>query len=154
MKSSSIKRGLLIGIGNDARGDDGLGWAFLKKLEGSTNHYDIVWRYQLQVEDAELISRYPEVVFVDACQTAVPNGFALEKCKAVLGFDFSTHAVEPTSILALCQELYQAYPLSYIFKIQGYHWDLGKTLSTAARKNLENALDFWHQRSQKVTAPL
>ena len=38
---------------------------------------DIIQRYQLQVEDAEMISRYEQVIFIDAFQNDLPDGLDL-----------------------------------------------------------------------------
>ena len=137
------KKVLIIGIGNDARGDDGLGWAFVQKLSLPKQHFNLEYRYQLQVEDAELISNYDLVIFVDACHDTLPNGFAFEPCQAIAGFEFSTHAVKPEAILALCKDLYDSSPQTYIFKIQGYQWELGSQLSDLATINLNSALIEW-----------
>ena len=60
---------LLFAIGNDSRGDDGLGWAFAQLVE-ETNLFRgrLFYRYQLQVEDAELLTTCRQVIFVDACR--------------------------------------------------------------------------------------
>ena len=59
---------LLVGIGNSGRQDDGLGWAFLDRIEQDAL-FDgrIEYRYQLQVEDAALVRDAARIVFVDAC---------------------------------------------------------------------------------------
>ncbi|RLD75788.1 MAG: Ni/Fe hydrogenase, partial [Bacteroidetes bacterium] len=58
---------IVFGIGNIGRQDDGLGWLFLDHLkEKQFNHLDLEYRYQLQIEDAELICNYDTVIFVDA----------------------------------------------------------------------------------------
>ena len=63
---------LLIGIGNSGRGDDGLGWKFTELVERSGyNFFDCEYRYQLQIEDTVLISKYDTVLFVDASQAAL-----------------------------------------------------------------------------------
>ena len=59
---------LIIGIGNNTRQDDGLGWKFLAMLEEDVFSADnLICKYQLMVEDAELISGLDAVFFVDAC---------------------------------------------------------------------------------------
>ena len=145
MKNSNHKATLIIGIGNDARGDDGLGWAFVKKLPQPSPDYDLEYRYQLQVEDAELISHYDTVVFVDAFHGSLPQGALLEPCQPVAGFEFSTHAVKPEAILALCKDLYHLPSQAYVLKIQGYQWDLGQGISKQAQHNLENTLTLWEK---------
>ena len=53
---------LLIGIGNSGRQDDGLGWAFLDAVCSQPDlKAQCEYRYQLQIEDAELVSRFERV---------------------------------------------------------------------------------------------
>lgn len=132
---------LLIAIGNSARKDDGLGWAFLEGLKkqncftGKSTSC-----YQLQVEDAEMISKYRTIIFVDATVEHLPSGYALEEIAALNDFTFTTHALTPQAVLFLCKNLYSRVPKAYTLKIQGIHWELKIGLSQTAKKNLEKAL--------------
>ncbi|MEJ2400453.1 MAG: hypothetical protein P8Y52_03570, partial [Xanthomonadales bacterium] len=72
---------LVFGIGNSARSDDGLGWAFLDRVERTPGFAgQAEYRYQLQVEDALLASRFEHVVFVDASRAELPGGFRWAPC--------------------------------------------------------------------------
>jgi Ni,Fe-hydrogenase maturation factor len=77
MSSEKDKDIIVLGIGNTGRQDDGLGWLFLDRLKEAGFEGAMEYRYQLQVEDAELISRYSQVIFVDASKTDLSNGFFL-----------------------------------------------------------------------------
>ena len=61
------ERCLIHGIGNVARQDDGLGWAFIDWLEreGLCPRAQKIRHYQLFLEDADLLSRMDRVLFVD-----------------------------------------------------------------------------------------
>ena len=133
---------IVIGIGNNTRQDDGLGWAFLEKLEkDGFNEENLFCKYQLMVEDAELISTYKTVIFVDACKTNLKNGFAMERVYPSKEVSFSTHEVPPNQILNLCETIYNKTPNAYIIKIEGYQWDFEIQLSTQAKINLNNAIN-------------
>lgn len=137
----NLKNTLIIGIGNEGRRDDGLGWAFLETIEElGLFSGDIYYCYQLQVEDAERISRADHVIFVDAYQGNLNNGYEWMSCRPSGNFTFTTHAFTPTSILYLCQELYQKLPPAQILMIQGTDWGLGEGLSEKAKSNLQRAL--------------
>lgn len=139
-----LGKGLLIAIGNDARQDDGLGWAFGRALEQKgILPWAVEYRYQLQVEDADLIARFEEVIFVDAYKGELPGGYTWEPLMPLLEFGFSTHALAPGAILALCQTLYTKCPQAWLIAIAGEAWELEPSLSEAAGKNLENALAAW-----------
>ncbi len=137
---------LLVGIGNSGRSDDGLGWAFVEAVENKGDFLGkTLLRYQLQVEDAELISQYGQVIFVDAFQGDLEDGFLLKKCKAEKDFSFTTHRLAPETVLYLCQELYQKKPDAYLFLINGEKWGLEIGLSEMAEMNLENALSYFEK---------
>jgi Ni,Fe-hydrogenase maturation factor len=64
-----LDRTIILGIGNNGRQDDGLGWLFLDSLKDLESKLTLEYRYQLQIEDAELISNYKTVIFVDASKS-------------------------------------------------------------------------------------
>ena len=96
----------MIGIGNSSRSDDGLGWAFVDEVK-KLGYFkgEMIHCYQLQVEDAEMVSRYPRVIFVDACEGEDCNGFEWAKTEALNDFTFTTHALTPEAVLFLCNDL-------------------------------------------------
>lgn len=135
---------LLIGIGNDSRGDDGLGWKFVELVEAmGLDFIDHEYRYQLQVEDAALISEYDVVYFVDATYENLNAGFELRTCIAVDEEQVSTHAQSPGAILKLANNLYNKFPEAWILAIAGESWELQTSLSDAAEKNLVEATSFF-----------
>ena len=44
------KKILLLGIGNNGRSDDALGWKFVEEFTSRQELFDVEYRYQLQVE--------------------------------------------------------------------------------------------------------
>ena len=134
---------LIIGIGNSGRADDALGWAFLQELPDCEHKCDREYRYQLQIEDAELLSHYTHVVFVDASRNRYKNGFSLYTCKSDRSSNFTTHALSPEQTLALAQDLYNADTDAYILAISGKRWTLDTRMSDFARHNLHQAVNFF-----------
>lgn len=146
--NTTEKKLLLIGIGNSGRSDDGLGWAFLDRLqETGLPDADFEYRYQLQVEDAALIAGYEQVIFVDATQESLEEGFAMRPCQAAGHYFFSSHTQAPETILYLAGELYQRQPEAQTLAIVGRDWELRNELSETARFNLNRALE-WFCRQQ------
>ena len=82
---------LVYGIGNEARQDDGLGYQFVVNLPDS-DHYDKLHCYQLNIEDAELISQYKKVIFVDA-DVSLDKNFEIRKLNPLPETSFSTHGL-------------------------------------------------------------
>lgn len=135
---------LLIGIGNNCRGDDGLGWKFIELVESMGLEFiDCEFRYQLQVEDAALISEYDVVYFIDASYEKLSKGFELRPCIASDEEQVSTHAQSPGAILKLTNNLYNKFPEAWILAIAGEEWGLQTSLSKTAEKNLVDAASFF-----------
>ena len=137
------KRILLIGIGNNGRADDGLGWKFADEYDEAT-FIDVEHRYQLQVEDAELISQYNLVIFVDASHEQVfKKGYSFRRVRPSQKTTFTTHKLSAEAVLWLALDLYSANPQSYMLAINGKDWDLKQGLSEVATQNLKRALLFF-----------
>lgn len=143
MRKSPDKALALIGIGNSGRKDDGLGWAFLDRIADDDYSADLHYRYQLQIEDAELISRYEQLLFIDAHRSGLEGGYSLSTLQPSPVAGFTTHQLSPGALLYLCENLYQIRPQARVLAIAGQDWGLGLGLSIAAQENLGLALEAW-----------
>lgn len=130
----------MVGIGNDGRSDDGLGWKFIELNEKVFPHIDWQQRFQLQVEDAALVSQYDEVIFVDSTRTSLNEGFAWSECEVRMSRSFSTHNLDPSTVLYLARELYNRTPRAFTLAIEGQQWEIGIGLSNQAQENLQKAM--------------
>ncbi|BAO80991.1 Ni,Fe-hydrogenase maturation factor [Serpentinimonas raichei] len=132
---------LIYGIGNIGRQDDGLGWAFIDWLEeqGLCPQADLMRHYQLQLEDAELISHKERVLFVDASVEAGLESFELRRVEPRLDYSFTSHAISIASIVATCRTCFGRTPEVYVLAIRGYEWELQTGLSAPALLNLQAA---------------
>ena len=102
--------------------------------------------YQLNIEDAELISTFDLVVFADASVDAdEPFDFRpMDPKPPVVGF--SSHSITAESLLGLADELFDAAPPAYAMAIRGYSFnEFGETLSDAAAGNLDAAVGFFRE---------
>lgn len=166
---------LIYGIGNPGRQDDGLGTLLVEEIQrvadpgssepGIDHELSFDANYQLNIEDAEAISRHDIVVFADAslgggagsgtpgagaAGNAGPADDAAEDGAAFRLYpigpeptaSFSTHSVSPGGIVALCHELYDAHPKTYMLAIRGYEWGINEPLSERAQTNLDAAARF------------
>jgi len=132
---------LLIGIGNSGREDDGLGWAFIDHLKPDLPaNFDVEYRYQLQIEDAEMISHYQKVYFIDADKTPKTNDFIISECFPKETHHFSSHALPPETILFLTNDIYNKAPKSFVIGISGESYELEIGLTKSAKTNLNKAL--------------
>jgi len=141
-----INKILLFGIGNCGRADDGLGWAFLDEIEKSfPEKFDLEYRYQLQVEDAELASHYDSVYFVDAHRLNLKEGFIIKKLQPIETHLFSTHELPPQTVLYLTNQMYNRFPNASIIGITGTVFKLKMGLSEIATSNLIKSLNQFYK---------
>ena len=134
---------LVIGFGNPAREDDGLGPAaasIIEELgiEGVTVDSD----YQLTVEDAAAVADHGMVVFIDAsvdCEAPYTFTQLMPKRQE----SFSSHSVAPEGVLGLAEDLFNASPAAYMLGIRGYSFAMFKeTMTLEAQENLQKAMSF------------
>jgi hydrogenase maturation protease len=135
---------LIFGYGNLSRGDDALGPLLLEYLSNKidSNNIEILTDFQLQIEHALDLENRQLVLFIDAavnCKAA----FNFTKLQAVKDKSYSTHAMSPTAVLQVYQEITkQQPPPSFLLSIQGVSFELGEDLSQQAKSNLQQAIQF------------
>ncbi|MCK5781018.1 MAG: hydrogenase maturation protease [Flavobacteriales bacterium] len=133
---------LVYGFGNPGREDDGLGDAMIKRLQTwvKDNYIldvDLESNYQLNVEDAEMISNYQRVIFVDASKEDI-KVCKIEKLKpAKKTIEFTMHAVSPSYLIYLARELFHKSPECYLLSIRGKYWTIKEGISIDASMNLD-----------------
>ncbi len=142
------KKILLIGYGNPARGDDGLGPALAAgaaRLGIPGLHVETP--FQLSVEDALLVAEHEEVIFADATLDG-PEPFSFLPQEGEEGREtFTTHSVQPGSLVALAEELFSSRPRAWVLGIRGYEFEMfTEKLTPRAEKNLQAALRFLASR--------
>jgi len=135
---------LIYGIGNVGRRDDGLGWAFIDRLEARQPPPRAVLHrnYQLNFEDADLIRGFARVLFVDATKDPSVSSFSLTRPEPKLDFSFTSHAISVPSILATAKQCFGYLPEVYLLAIRGYQWQLQMGLTGPAEQNLGDSLKF------------
>ncbi len=141
--TANVKKILLIGYGNPARADDGLGPALAeiiesKNIPGVTVEAD----YQLAVENSSQIAENSIVIFADASTNAA-EPFDFQPVRGRFNENFSTHTIEPAHIMALAEHLFGSKTKGYILGIRGYEFDsFSENLTEKAKANLQKAADF------------
>ena len=143
--TAATNKVLVLGYGNPGRLDDGLGPAFVERLEAmALPGVMLDADYQLTVEDAVELANCDVVVFVDADVKGAEPFY----CRAVESGDdtisFSTHHVTPEAVVGLATEMFGAAPEAYVIGIRGYAFDeFGQRLSAKAQANLDAAVKFF-----------
>ena len=143
MTLSGNDKVLLIGYGNPAREDDGLGPAAAQAIEKlDIEGVSVDSNYQLTVEDAASVARHDVVVFVDAAVRG-ENPVMFYELEPKSSESFTSHSVEPEAILGLTHDLFNAETRGFMLGIRGYSFDMFKEqMTTEALKNLEAAVTF------------
>lgn len=146
--TASRDRILFFGVGNPARGDDGLGPALAAAVEEMALPSVVVdANYQLTVEDAAQIAEYAAVVFADAALVdPAPFWFSRIDDASIVSartLSWSSHSVSPAQVLSLARELFQSPVVGYTLGVRGYVFgDLEESLSIGASANLTEAVRF------------
>lgn len=142
-----MARVLIIGYGNPGRLDDGLGPALADLMEKKQlPDVTVDSNYQLTVEDASQVAEHEVVVFADAAIAGEGPYWVKRIHAGGRTGGFSTHSLDPYSVLGLAKELFQAEPRAYLMGIRGYEFDdFGEGLSEAALANLAGAVDYLEQ---------
>ncbi len=141
----SPKRTLIIGFGNVYRQDDGVGEVVVKTVHEriygqpwppEEDGYDLLGRqvdalllHQLVPDLAETMAEYDQVIFVDAHVESLPEPVREQEIQPLYKPGVITHQLQPSSLLALTEDLYHAHPRCFLFSIRGHWFDFGEGLS-------------------------
>jgi hydrogenase maturation protease len=142
MSQSHQRSVFVLGYGNPGRKDDGLGPKAAERVESlDLSFVTTDAAYQLNIEDAEAISRYDMVIFVDASLSA-PGPFSFERIYPADEVTFTSHSVSPGSIVKLAADHFGPVPEAYVMGIRGYSFEFEEGLTELARANLDAATAF------------
>ena len=141
---------LLYGYGNPGRQDDGLGNEFINRMQDWVNKeglegFEFDSNYQLNIEDAHVISDKELVIFVDASTEDIPD-FCISKVNESSKMSFTTHSASPGYVLDLCKKLYDKSPVTLLLHIKGYEWNFKEELTKKAEENLEKAITYFKEK--------
>jgi hydrogenase maturation protease len=149
---------LVIGYGNPGRQDDGLGPALAERIEAlDAPDITVDADYQLNIEHAAMMAEHQFVLFVDASEEgAEPFGF--REVGPAKEIAFSSHTLSAESVLAICEEHFDALPETWLLGIRGYGFDFIEELTPQAKDNLDKAEVFvlpvigrWREKAMAST---
>jgi hydrogenase maturation protease len=131
---------LVIGYGNESRGDDGLGPAVARTIDAmNLPNVSVLIEHQLTPELAEPLSLAGRVLFIDANAASQLSPIAVRLLQPAGGPAALTHACSPGTLLALSQLLYGRSPPAWLVTIAGDRFDPGDSLSTRASERMIEA---------------
>ena len=163
-REAQVRSLLVIGYGNPYRRDDGValvvvnglrvlrgqppleeGMDGLEELGGEP---DTLFVQQLTPELAEVVSRYEEVVFVDAHMGECPQLLREVSLEPAPWPAIVSHQLRPQALLALARALFGKAPRARLLSIKGHDFDFGTELSHQTREGAERAVmriwGRWH----------
>lgn len=138
---------LIIGYGNDLRGDDAVGPEVAMAVANwHLSSVKALAVHQLTPELAPEIANADYVIFVDACGKScaptiqldpiVTDKDTLARCTAPP----LNHTCDPSALTALTHLLYGRHPQAWLLQIPTEHCDLGRSLSTTTQRGMDIAL--------------
>lgn len=133
---------LVLGYGNELRGDDALGPMAVSVIETwGTPGTVVLSRHQLTPELAEPISRAQRVLFIDAARPgkAAPSG--IHAIRPARAGSLSPHRSDPRMLLALARLLYGRAPRAWMLAIPAEDFEYGAPLTPLASAGLAKALE-------------
>lgn len=145
---------LVIGFGNPAREDDGIGPWIAEQLEERLGREEragvtIDADYQLTVEDAAAAAEHDVVVFVDASVEG-DGPFSLTEVAPVSEVSFSSHSVTPAAVLGLAHDLFGAPTKGYVLAVRGFSFEMfTEGMTDGGRKNAAEAFDYLRRFIEK-----
>jgi hydrogenase maturation protease len=136
-------RVIVLGWGNDARGDDALGPLLARRIAArGCQGVEVLEDYQLQIEHALDLVGFEAALFVDASRDA-PSPFSFRETEAGASPAPSTHALSPEAVLAVFARVTaSAPPPAFVLGVRGERFGLGEGLSAAGAAALEAADRF------------
>jgi hydrogenase maturation protease len=122
---------VVIGYGNELRGDDGAGPFVARLMARRYPHLRAVAVHQLTPELAECLAAARLAVFVDARNDTVHEEVDVNSLTPRTA-ETATHHSDPQSLLGLAQSLYGHAPDAWLVTIPGRDFSIGERLSPAA----------------------
>ncbi|WP_016949994.1 hydrogenase maturation protease [Anabaena sp. PCC 7108] len=132
---------IVIGYGNELRGDDGIGQRIANSIESwhllTVKSFAV---HQLTPELAVNLAKADLAIFVDACINSEAGEVQVKSLLINNSSVFSEHQSDPQSLLALTQSLYGYSPPAWLVTVPGVNFELRDSLSPIAEKRIGIAL--------------
>ena len=138
-----MSRALVLGVGNPARGDDGLGPAVADLAERDARFCGAEVRrvMQLTPELAADVAAASVVVVVDARAGEPPGHIAWAPVEPPTGPGIFSHHLTPGALVALAAFAYEQAPPMFVVGVGARDFEAGAPLSDAVAAALPGAVD-------------
>jgi hydrogenase maturation protease len=126
---------LVLGYGNRSRTDDGVGWFVVERLqELALPGVEFLTSHQLDVDHAEAISRFDNVIFVDAAVPQSPKPVMETAVQPRFQSHAVAHYLTAADLVSLSDTLYGQVPRAFLYSIRGQDFGFGTELSAATQR--------------------
>jgi hydrogenase maturation protease len=140
---------LIYGIGNPARGDDGIGPYCVQAINQQLSRISLPFRvtaqaiYHLTIDNLSEAVGFAQIIIFDATMAHDVANFTCQQIIPQARQQFTTHLLTPEEFLFSLQKLFDCHPAMHLFSIKGYAWDLTDNLSPRAKINADKAIKFF-----------
>ncbi len=114
---------VIVGYGNELRGEDAFGVDVIKELEKfHLKNTKLISAFQLTPEIVLELLEADEIIFIDACNNE-KNHYALA-CSLSEQSRFNlSHHISPKTIIAMLESLYEKHPNFFIYSMMTKSFD-------------------------------
>jgi hydrogenase maturation protease len=131
---------LVIGYGNELRGDDALGPQVARRVTAwSRVEVTGLAVHQLTPELAAVLAEVETVIFVDASADPAQYEVCLRRLEPAPG-KWSGHTSDPCWLLALTESLYDRRPVAWLVTMPASEFSFGERLSPSSRAGMDVVL--------------
>ncbi|AFZ59612.1 hydrogenase maturation protease [Anabaena cylindrica FACHB-243] len=132
---------MVIGYGNELRGDDGIG----KRIANAINSWHLLTVkslavHQLTPELAANLANADLAIFVDACIHCEPLDVQVRSLSSRDSSTINGHTGDPRSLLALTESLYGHCPPAWLVTVPGVNFEISDRISPSAENGIAIAL--------------
>lgn len=140
-----MRRTLVAGFGNPFRRDDGVGAAVANALVARLGRepltplddgfdrlgyeIDIIQIHQLVPELSEVVAGYDLLILVDAHIGSIEELVIEQRIEPSLRAPLVAHQAQPSSVLALSQQMHGRAPETLLLSLRGHDFEFGEGLS-------------------------
>lgn len=133
---------IIIGYGNDLRGDDAAGRVAAERLAAlRIPDVQVLSEHQLVPEHAALLAQAHMAIFIDADLNGCP---IVRVTHLTPGATWSAmgHTASPEGLLSLATTVYGQSPHSWLIRIPAVHDNLGASLSPQTEDGISEAVEI------------
>ena len=119
-------RRVIVGFGNDLRGEDGFGIEVIKQLQKyPLKNTKLISTFQLTPELALKLQEFDEIIFVDAAHSDT-NHYTLACNLEKTNQNTISHHISIEMILSILNSLYDSFPIFQVYSMLTNSYDIVK----------------------------